>query len=313
MGAFPSDMPCTPFHAKDKMYKQLVQYKDANDGSIEIPKMAEREGDDPGARRLKALRRWSNTQARHRHRRRWTQGHAGAGSLTYERVKRLREAGLRAPSYDEMYGRLAARNAETRTLDVDANEELHAWAKEQRRLLARHLRGWPAVLSDVQVRDLGSLGIRRAGAAGGPPGAADAATAWNSMLEALRRYGEENGTFVFPSNVGSLPKAERPIKYWVAAQRREYKKLQRGEESSLTARQLQRLNAVGLDLTPRPDKIPWEQRMRSLREFVSEHGHCKPKKQHPLASFVSNIRHFNREREDGKATCLTDERVVRPN
>ena len=57
--------------------------------------------------------------------------------------------------------------------------------------------------------------------------------------------------------------------------------------------------------------IPWEQRLRSLREFVAEHGHCRPNRDHPLGAFASNMRTSYRLREDGKQTGLTDERVVR--
>lgn len=52
-------------------------------------------------------------------------------------------------------------------------------------------------------------------------------------------------------------------------------------------------------------------RMKSLREFAAEHGHCKPTKEHPtLGSFTSNMRNFFILRERGEKTSLTDERIV---
>jgi len=292
----------------DKMYKKLVEYKDAHDGSINIPEISEGEEDIPGRKHLDKLRRWCNTQIRRQ--RHWAQGYTNANGLTAERFEKLRELGFHQPSYDQMYEKLAAHKAETGSLDLDENddEELYAWMEEQKEMLARHFQGKPISLSNDQIENLKSLGYDRIHSPG-CDGSGVVDKSWDSMLTALVKYKEEHGSFSF-SNVSSLmTKQERTIKYWLRAQRVEIKKLHQGKESSLTAQQLQRLNAVGLDLTPRPDIIPWEERMKSLRGFVSEHGHCKPNKQHPLHMFVSNMRTFYRAWEQGKPCCLTEERV----
>jgi len=297
----------------DKMYRKLVEYKDANDGSIEIQEIPEEEKDNPGMKNRESLRIWCNTQAQLQ--RRCSQGHTDAGNLTTEKIEKLREVGFPLdPSYDEMYEKVATHKAETGTLDVnkDDDEELFAWVKEQKKMLALFFRGKPVALSDDRIQNLRSLGFEQSRPGKGPSSVVDAGSAekkWESMLEALLKYKEEHGSLSFPGEASSLPKPVRQVKNWLAAQRKECKNLQQGKESSLTARRMQRLTATGLDLSPRTEHIPWEQRMQSLREFVSEHGHCKPNKQHPLASFVNNIRHFYWEREAGKATCLTDERV----
>lgn len=130
-----------------------------------------------------------------------------------------------------------------------------------------------------------------------------------------------------------------PQAQWVVAQRQEYKQLLESQPSKLSAHRLQRLNTIGLDLTPAAKQQSWSERMESLRKFVegklilpicsvynqkeiknltmrpppilSENGHCKPPKDHPLSPFVINVRHFMRLREAGKHNSLTDERVVR--
>lgn len=97
---------------------------------------------------------------------------------------------------------------------------------------------------------------------------------------------------------------------WVQLQRLEYRKLQRGGESNLTAQRLQRLLATGLDMAPKPENMSWEQRLHSLREFISEHGHCRPPTEDgSLGSWVSKMRKYYQMREVGEATSLTDERV----
>jgi len=292
----------------DEMYKKLLDYKNANDG---IPEGPEEEQDNPEA---KELCRWCNLQL-HRQRR-WAQGYTGSGKLTLERIEKLRELGLPlAPSYEEMYEKLAKHKSETGTLDVnkDEDDELFTWTKEQKKMLLLHFQEKPVPLSDEQIENLKSLGYDKGRSKKGCPNyVVDVGLEekkWGLMLDSLLKWKEENGTFAIPNDTSSLPKEVKVLQNWVQGQRKEYRNLQDGKESSLTAQRLQRLTAIGLDLKSRPPTLTWEERMQSLREFVSEHGHCKPTRDHPLSGFVSNIRTFYREKEEGKPSCLTDERV----
>lgn len=142
------------------MYELLMEYKYEHDGSIEIAVETE-EGlsDVQYSRQNGALRRWCDAQVRHH--RRWCQGHADAGDLTGERVEKLREAGFHMPSYNQLYRKLAARKAETGSLDVDQeeDEELFQWAEEQRKMLARHRKGKDVPLTEDQIKNLEVLGF----------------------------------------------------------------------------------------------------------------------------------------------------------
>ena len=309
------------------MYNELLEYKRSHGGSIEIPESATWQGSKGTGdlrKKLNMLRGWCHSQKRQlvdwsrgRTDDRWCPGRKlDVNELDEERVGRLREIGFAMPpTYEEMYARLASRRAETGALDADraADEELYEWTAEQRRMLAAHYRGERVPLSEERIRNLESLGFRRGRVNyNGHMGLVDAGLVerkWDSMLRALVKWKEDGGSFTFPARPEL--KADRSLKGWFERQKREYRKLQRGEESTLTARRLQKLMAVpGLNLNPRPSNIPWEERMRSLREFKAEHGHCRPTKQTCLGNFVSNVRTFYRQRQEGKTNCLTDERVV---
>ena len=289
-----------------------------NGGMLDIPEISPAEDGEGSleAKRLEKLRKWCKSQLHHQ--RRCSMGYAGSGNLTEEKIEKLREIGFRlAPSYDEMYERLVAARVGSHAagitgppeLDEGEDGELFKWAKEQKKMLARHSKGQPIPLSDDRIGKLISLGFvgEDANCAGN---ASTENTKWEAMFAALVNYKQERGTVHFPNDTKSLPKPEQKIKNWIGHQRHEFRKLQRGEASKLTAQRLQRLHSIGIELAPRQESVSWADRMKSLREFVEKHGHCKPKRDHPLASFVSNVRHFYTEKEEGRKSCLTDERVV---
>jgi len=298
----------------DVCYQKLVKYKDANNGSIHIPEMLEGEEDSPEVKELESMRRWCEKQARFQ--RRYSQGYTDEGKMTPERIEKLRDVGFHlVPSYDQMYEKLAAHKAETGTLDVqeEDDEELCAWIKEQKNLIIKRVKGNPIPLSDGQIQNLKPLGFEIDHPAGGKISLATIDSAaeqrrWDSMLEAAVEYKEMHGHLKLPSRK-MRPKKVKKLHYWIDTQRKEYKKLQEGKESRLTARRMQRLAAIGLDLSPNGPNKSWEQRMQSLREFASEHGHCKIPQDHELGSFVSYIRNCYRLRDEGKKNGLTDERV----
>jgi len=298
----------------DVCYQKLVKYKDANNGSIHIPEMLEGEENSPEVKELESMRRWCEKQARFQ--RRYSQGYTDEGKITPERIEKLRDVGFHlVPSYDEMYEKLAAHKAETGTLDVqeEDDEELYAWIKEQKNLIIKRVKGKPIPLSDGQMQNLKSLGFEIDHPAGGKISLATIDSAaeqrrWDSMLEAAIEYKEIHGHLKLPAR-NLCSEKDGKLHYWIFAQRREYKKLKEGKESRLTARRMQRLAAIGLDLSPNGPMKSWEQRMQSVREFAAEHGHCKIPKDHELGGFVSYIRNCYRLRDEGKKNGLTDERV----
>lgn len=323
----------------DKMYNKLVEYKQSNNGSIDILLMSGEEYSNCKIKHgtkgeVKLLRSWCNSQTQQLLR--WSHGHIpmlDAGTwygpevekkLSEERIDKLKSIDFPIPpSYDEMYTKLATHKNQTGALDVNKEEdpELFAWAVEQKRMLAQHFGGKQVSLSQQQVQDLTSLGFTHGRVNNnGRQGVVDTGLVekkWDSMLEGLVKYREDHGgSIVFPNKNKStlLTKSERSVKTWLEKQRKEYKLLQQGKASTMTARRIQRFTAaIGLEkLAPqRVERVSWEERMQQMREFVTEHGHCKPTRAHAeLGEFAKNMRTYYRWRQEGKASCLTDQRIV---
>jgi len=148
------------------MYRKLVEYRNAHNGSIEIPEIKEEDKDDPGKRSLELLRKWSNAQVYHQLQH--SRGYMHSGHLTAYKIEKLREAGLSlAPSYEEMYHRLVAYKEENGTVEVneDDDEELFAFWEEQKKMLARHSQGKPIPFTDYHIQNLLTLGCKSKGSA----------------------------------------------------------------------------------------------------------------------------------------------------
>ena len=294
----------------------LKEYKEAHNGSveIEIPEISEDEKENPRMKDLHVLRNWCTHQLNLY--RRVSLGYNSL-LLTDEKIEKMEEIGMLEflPSYDDMYNKLIAHKAETGTLDVDkdADPELFKWIKEQKRFLAQHFEGKKDIsLSDERIKNLIALGYKRSNSPKSnvrvfDQGSLDAK--WEAMFDALAKYKEEHGSLSFPNSKES-PKEIRKLKFWLDKQKAEFRKVDQGKESSLTARRLHRLTCLGVELDTKHEYIPWEERMRSLQEFHAEHGHMKPNKFTSLGQFVSNVRTFYKEKMMGRKSCLTDERIV---
>ena len=315
-----------------RMLRSLEIYKAANNGSIEIPEISvDNQDTSLGAKGLEKLRRWCNNQLDHQ--RRVSFGYVGSGNLTEEKLTKLKKIGFKlAPSYDEMYERLASRVSDGKgapNVDKDEDGELFAWVEEQKKLLALHSNGGSIPLSNDNIEKLISLGFKANHSVDGcnnkahagvltskkrgalPSKKVNADTNWEEMYMALVAHKDEHKTLHIPHDNSSLSELEKKIKNFIHRQREEYRKLQRGQPSKLTAQRLQRLHSLGLQLEPKNQFVSWADRMKSLREFVEKHGHCKPNRDQPLYSFVSNIRHFYVEKQAGRSSKgLTDERIV---
>eukprot|EP00581_Thalassiosira_minuscula_P007900 CAMPEP_0183712704 /NCGR_PEP_ID=MMETSP0737-20130205/7773_1 /TAXON_ID=385413 /ORGANISM="Thalassiosira miniscula, Strain CCMP1093" /LENGTH=857 /DNA_ID=CAMNT_0025941373 /DNA_START=59 /DNA_END=2629 /DNA_ORIENTATION=- len=305
----------------DKMYNKMLDFKNNNpemkDDLDAVRRWCNITDKAEESFEMEELRRWCNSQLKLL--RRWGQGHPWKNQYKWsdrdtskkrvlEKVAKLRRLGLLTASYDELYEKLANIKAETGSLDVkeDEDEELYAWIREQKDMLWKHSQGRPVPLSDEQIENLKSLGFD---CKGNQVAKINKEKKWNRKFEALKKYMEDHGSASHPTDIQSLPKPERSVVYFIKDIRRQYKALKQGKESTLTAQHLQRLTEIGFDFCPRGDNTPWEVRIQHLRDFVAEHGHCKPGRDNSLGKFVSNIRTFYRERENGKKNCLTDERV----
>ena len=118
--------------------------------------------------------------------------------MTEERTEKLRELGFHlAPSYDQMYEKLATHKVETGTLEVnkDDDNELFVWTKEQKTILFRHYQGKSVPLSDDKIQNLKSLGFEKDRLGKGLVSAENSEKNWSSMLQTLLNYQEEHGSF----------------------------------------------------------------------------------------------------------------------
>ena len=190
-------------------------------------------------------------------------------------------------TWDEMSKRLEVHQGETGSLEVALEDDrgLHKWIKEQKRALALHFQGELVELSNEQIHMLKTIGYgpTRPGCLR-PHNIIDSKAAeakWDSMLQNLKAYKEKNGGVISFPDGRALPKGpDRDLRLWVMEQRREYRILSRGGDSKLTAKRMQRLNGIGLDIAPRGETFTWEDRMDMLRRFKEERGHCRPENYH---------------------------------
>ncbi|KAL7548730.1 hypothetical protein ACHAWF_011996 [Thalassiosira exigua] len=241
--------------------------------------------------------------------------------VTEAQLERLKEIGLvpdavsKEDKWNSMYDAAAEYREEKGSFDFpeeqsksEAEKNLAKWVKKTKLDVKKYQLGKKSILTEAHLERLKEIGLVLDVSANEEKWTKKELK-WDQLLEAAVRYREERGTFELHHDTKSMPKEERMIKYWICEQRREYRKLQEGKETTLTAQRLQRLNDIGLDLAPRKAILPWSERVERLRLFVEEHGHCKPPKKSVLGKFVTNTRRRYRERQEGKKNALTDERI----
>jgi hypothetical protein len=99
---------------------------------------------------------------------------------------------------------------------------------------------------------------------------------------------------------------------WVRNQRREYKRLERGEKSTLTADRLQKLRDLDFAWY-RSHKDSWESRHQELTEYHAIHGQSNVPENYednfPLGQWCMNQRTAYKRYADGKPTALTPDRI----
>jgi Helicase associated domain. len=115
-------------------------------------------------------------------------------------------------------------------------------------------------------------------------------------------YGQ-NGSKTSPRNT--------KLGVWAANQRREYQKWQRGEKTSITKDKIDLLNEIGFDWNPWETK--WKTRIRQLKEYYKEHGHCMVpvnyEKNPKLGRWVATQRKYYKMYKNGKTSCISKERI----
>ena len=110
---------------------------------------------------------------------------------------------------------------------------------------------------------------------------------WEARLRELKEFREEHGHCNVPR------KHPGGLGIWVMNQRSSGKE----ESQRCDAGQTQQLEELGFEWTTAKTPDRWEERLRQLKEFKEEYGHCDVPQRHPggLGKWVSKQRYRGKE------------------
>ena len=125
---------------------------------------------------------------------------------------------------------------------------------------------------------------------------------WEDMLEELKEYKRQNRHC-------DVPQGTPPLCTWVRTQRQEYKKLQDGKTSAMTAERIAALDKIGFSWNAQ-DAV-WQERLSELEAYKQEHQHCNvPQIGSTLGSWVHEQRKDYKNLTAGKNSPMTPERIT---
>mmetsp|Transcript_10170 Transcript_10170/g.21758 ORF Transcript_10170/g.21758 Transcript_10170/m.21758 type:complete len:1030 (+) Transcript_10170:109-3198(+) len=158
------------------------------------------------------------------------------------------------------------------------NPSLGYWVNEQRFQYRRLLKKKPSYMTDDKIRVLNSLDFKWS--------LRESNGSWETWMKELKHYKAEHGNVDVPLKYAP----NQALGAFVNRQRTEYRKMQQGLQSRLTEERIQDLDNLGFKWAIRVSRTPWERRLKELKEFKAEYGHCNvpstyPKNQ-PLAYWV---------------------------
>ena len=318
--------------AWEDMYVKIVQYKAANDGSIDIatdydPILAawmQRQNEVLGRHLQGKSTRLTDDQAMRLLALGFQGGRGGAAALGGGGVDGtgtggggvvVSVTGMSAASRDfdtrwnEMYGRLVDYKAEHGHCNVpttDRNELAH-WVAAQRRMYNKLIEGKPgkrAVLDASKMQRLTELGFQFR-----PRGSY---TSWEDQMKGLWAFRNEAGHCRVPVNHPTLGA-------FVKLARRDYKHWTQGKPSSMTPEREAQLKEVGFIFeggkTPQRSQLPkktWEERLQELVQWKAEYGHTVvPQNSGQLGAWVHSQRVHYRKYKAGEKSQMTAEKALR--
>jgi hypothetical protein len=131
---------------------------------------------------------------------------------------------------------------------------------------------------------------------------------WQRNFEALKVYKAEHGNCLVPRGYEKVSK----LGEWVTDQRKQFKQLQEGKPSLLTAERRARLDELNFAWKIR-ERIDWNDRYGQLLEYKADHKTCQVpqhySKNKALGKWVAKQREQYRFRIEGKHSFLTEERI----
>jgi len=146
------------------------------------------------------------------------------------------------------------------------------------------------------------------------PGQVAAAFRWNQKLKELKAYEAEHGDCLVPQNYSANP----PLGSWVSKQRKNYKRLKNGRQSSITKGQIEKLETInGWEWVARgrhrKNQSIWNLRLFELQKYKQEHGHLhvprKYQKSPQLGTWVHNQREQYKLLKNGRPSAMTEDRI----
>mmetsp|Transcript_6594 Transcript_6594/g.12541 ORF Transcript_6594/g.12541 Transcript_6594/m.12541 type:complete len:1008 (-) Transcript_6594:383-3406(-) len=180
------------------------------------------------------------------------------------------------------------------------NPSLGYWVNEQRFQYRRLMNGKSSYMNQSKIDSLNAIGFVWS--------LRESKRPWNDWIEELRKYKAEHG------NVDVPLKYEKnvPLGAFVNNQRSEYRKLKRGDPSSMTEEKIRDLESLGFQWSVRDSRIPWAARLKELTEYKEKFGDCDVplewSENQALASWVEKQR--QQYKLLGRANCqLTRDRV----
>jgi hypothetical protein len=164
---------------------------------------------------------------------------------------------------------------------------------------------------------------------------------WQYHFSKLKAYFGKKGNCEVPARYDDDAK----LGHWVMTQRRQYHLMKSGKRSRITQARIDQLNTLNFKWTIRKEnKVQWNERFNELVEFKKANGHCLVPQRYPsnpplgtwyvfgsisylkpcLENIASKLTYFltcrvNTQRrhykllQDGKKSCLTEERLKKLN
>ncbi|KAL7510715.1 hypothetical protein ACHAXN_007613 [Cyclotella atomus] len=141
-----------------------------------------------------------------------------------------------------------------------ANPSLGYWVNEQRFQYRRMINNKSTYMTETKVAHLNSLGFIWTLRESKKP--------WTDWLEELRDYKKIHGHCDVPLKY----EKNQPLGAFVNNQRSEYRKLLKGEPSSMNDAKIKDLEAMGFHWSVREGRTPWNARMAELLAYKDKYG-----------------------------------------
>lgn len=132
-------------------------------------------------------------------------------------------------------------------------------------------------------------------------------TKWLASYDELKQYKAEHGDCIVPRGYPLNPR----LASWVAEQRKQYKLMKDGKQSSITPKRIELLNEI--DFAWNAQEAAWDRHMTDLKRFKEEFSDCLVPLNHPkfpkLGLWVKEQRRHYTLMKQGKPSHMTEERA----